>query len=370
VEAKTGVEEETSSPVGGWEEPEGGFTLRTDNGDYKMVAGGLIQARFDGIGWDDASGLDNTATFQVRRARGLLVGNFMGKQNTFFLQFGADTPDAYLFPEDTSSEGFELFDAWAKHEFSPGFAIKAGQFKVPFSRQDLESPGKLQFATRSLAVERSGFDRRDVGVEVSGDFSQGMLQYALALVNGDGRNSLNVGNELGLYGRLVVNPTGDYGYDEGDMIDRSELASTLGFAFHYQENAPILPDGDIWRVNLEGGVKKSGASVQGEFHASNQDPAEFLDKISDDLVDPEDFTNKGWYLQAGYFIKDSRAELVARASRLLLEGDENDESEYSFGINVFCKGHRLKMQAAYSYLDQDFLDLEHHRFVGQAQIWF
>ena len=51
-----------------------------------------------------------------------------------------------------------------------------------------------------------------MGVEASGGFDEGKFQYAAALVNGDGRGLANVDDKLAFYGRLSVNPTGDYGY--------------------------------------------------------------------------------------------------------------------------------------------------------------
>jgi hypothetical protein len=188
------------------------------------------------------------------------------------------------------------------------------------------------------------------------------------VVNGDGRNTLNRDDKVALYGRLTVSPTGDYGYAEGDLDSSDHLASTLGLAFHYQPDllgtffdggAGTDPVGDLVRLNLDGGLKYRGGSLQGEVSWSELDPGQGPN---------ENVT--AWYLQGGWFVRPAHAEVVARASRVLVDGDDDDVSEYTLGFNLFTAGNRLKWQAAYSWLDDKGADFTHHRVLGQAQIWF
>jgi phosphate-selective porin len=369
-QARVGVDEEASRPVtgsdsgggsgttAGWDEKEGGFVVRSADGDYKLVVGGLLQARFDAVNWDEDFQEDNDITFSVRRARLFFVGNFMGKSNTYYVQLAADAPDVVYDHPDKGANDLKLHDAWIKHEYSESFAMKAGQFKVPFLRQNLTSAGKLQFPERALSSEywNRVVDRRDVGIEASGAMSQGKVMYAAALVNGDGPNTLNLDDRMGVYGRLSFNPTGDYGYSEGDLDDSDKLASTIGISATYQKDPEAQ---ELTRVNLDGGIKKAGFSLQGEWTWGQ------FDATGDDASDVNSF-----YLQGGYFIRPAKAEVVARASRVLFDGDDNDLAEYSAGFNYYWKANRLKWLAAYSYLDDAEFSENHHRFTGQLQLWF
>jgi len=83
-----------STTVTGYNDKEGGFFIRTQDGDYKLIIGGRLAARFDGANWDNKLGIDNTVTFQVRWARLYFLGNFMGQANSYYVQIAADSPDA------------------------------------------------------------------------------------------------------------------------------------------------------------------------------------------------------------------------------------------------------------------------------------
>lgn len=356
AEAKVGVDETAS--LSSYNDVEGGFVTTSADGNFKLLVGGRLQPQFNYIAWDTDVDSEDVATFQVRRARLFFLGHVMGEKNRYFIQIGSDTVSP-LWSDDTDATDFQLLDAWYKHESSESFGIKVGQFKTPFSRQLLTSSGRLQFADRALATDALGFDSRDLGVEVSGAFNGGRVQYAGAITNGDGPNSLNQDNKMAFWGRLSFNPTGDYGYSEGDYEHRSEMASTLGAAVHYTQDDIV--DADVLRFNIDGGIKTNGFALQAEFYST---------KVEPDGVDS--ITTNGVYAQAGYFVKPEKAELVARWSRVMWDGDDNDESEYSFGVNLFCWGHRLKWQAAYSLIQiQDAIEnLNNSAFSATGQIWF
>ena len=341
----------------GFSQDEGGFVITSSDGENKLLIGGRLQARFDYIGWDEDFERDDTVTFDLIRARLFFLGHLMGEDNRYFIQLAADSPNP-LFSDDTGVGDLEVLDAWFKHERAEEFALKLGQFKLPFGRQSLTSSGKLQFPDRSLAVEATAVPRRDVGVELSGGFEAGLVQYQFAVSNGDGPNSLNRDDLLAVTGRVSFNPTGDYGYAEGDYDDSEELASTFGVALQYLKNEDREPSVEWRRYNLDGGIKMRRLSVQGEYFLTQREPAG--GSSSDD---------HSFYLQGGYFLEPEEVEIAARASALFPDGDADDSWEYSVGVNVFQWGHRLKWQAAYSFLDAG-ASLESHRFQAQGQIWF
>jgi len=348
----------------GYSEEQGGFVMTSSDGDFKLLIGGRLQARFDGIGWDDDLDRDNTATFQIRRARLYFLGHLLGEKNRYFLELGSDSPNVHTQYGETDAHDFELFDAWLKHVHSDAFAFKIGQFRAPFGRQNLINSGKMQLPDRALAVEKLVDDIRDIrdlGIAGSGGFKEGMVQYTVAVTNGDGPNTLNLDDRLAFYGRFVVNPTGDYGYSEGDRHRSEELASTIGFAVNVAENRVGENAVDKTRFNVEGGVKKAGFGIQGEY---------FYTKLDESNIG--EFKTNSYYVQGGYFLND-KLEIAARTSGIYRDGADNDETEFTLGVSCLQMGHRLKWQAAYSYLSEQAPETDNrknHRFVAQAQLWF
>ena len=72
-------------------------------------------------------------------------------------------------------------------------------------------------------------------------------------------------------------------------------------------------------------------------------------------------------------MRPDKLEIAVRGSWLLPDREDSDERELSLGVNYLIRGHKLKWQAAYSYFSHEAAaadDLEDHRFVVQAQLWF
>ena len=65
--------------------------------------------------------------------------------------------------------------------------VKAGQFKVPFGRQQLASAMNQQFVDRA-AVEDTFARGRDIGVQLWGTPFKGLLDWRVGVFNGNGRS--------------------------------------------------------------------------------------------------------------------------------------------------------------------------------------
>ena len=348
----------------GYNKDEGGFVLMSSDEDFKLLITGRFQPRFDIVDWDDEREIEDTETFSIRRTRILFQGHLFGKKNRYSVHLAADAPRVYWDRETAVYGEIKVFDAWIEHVFTPSAALKFGQFKMPFSRQHLTPGSKLQFPDRAHATETLRFDFRDIGAQVSGGFRDGLVQYRVAIANGSGRNELNRDGDATFFGRVDVNPTGDYGFSEGDTgrKDRNKVATTVGFAIHNSTDEIGESPAGFWRLNADGGVKYKGFSAQAEGYWTRVDP---------DVA--EVFKQTFFYIQGGYFVKPEKFEIAVRGSWVLPERDDSDERELSLGVSYLIRGHRLKWQAAYSYFSYEVAaadDLEDHRFVLQAQVWF
>ena len=338
---------------------EGGLVMSDASGNNRLAIGGWLQGRFDAVAWDDARNRGNTANFSVSRARLELSGNIGNKDNTFALQFAADSPDDYL-SLITESESVTLHDAWIRHRFCDNFYARAGKFKVPFSRQQLASSADLQFPERAYATDTLGLDRRGIGIQGEGSLDKGKFGYAVAIVDRqDVNNEPTAGTALAFIGRATYAPSGELGEAEGDLEDHQELTPSLGAALRYQANylGPIV--GNLIQYTFDGGLKRRGLSLGAAFYGTH------LDAKTGGNVDNESF-----YVQGGYFLSPKTLEVALRTGRVFYDGEGNDVSEYGVGTSWYCNINHLKLQAAYTHYSYEAGDRGDDRFTTQAQIAF
>ncbi|MFB6240734.1 MAG: porin, partial [Gemmatimonadota bacterium] len=96
---------------------------------------------------------------------------------------------------DPGDRDVELLDARFTIPVRPELRISAGQFKAPFSREALVSPGELQFARRAQGPAALA-PLRQVGAELSGAFLDRRLRYRAGIFNGEGRTAGNPDGEM------------------------------------------------------------------------------------------------------------------------------------------------------------------------------
>jgi hypothetical protein len=122
----------------------------------------------------------------LRRARFLVTGS-VAPGVTFYLQ--TDDPNLGKAPKNLAT-GFIIQDAWMEWKIADAFALDAGQFIVPFSRNSLQ--GTLSYLTMDISptstiiINANPADAaRDTGVEAKGYLVDGgRLEYRFALTQG------------------------------------------------------------------------------------------------------------------------------------------------------------------------------------------
>ena len=134
-------------------------------------------AQVYGAVWDK-----DTDTFSLHRARVSLSGELV-KNLRFKVQV-----DLVKSPV--------LLDGLVEFEPFKAAGLRFGQFKVPFSIENLVSSGDLDLINRSLVVDTlcpgrdNGSSGRDIGVVAYGTYS--VLEYTAGLFNGSGINNVEV----------------------------------------------------------------------------------------------------------------------------------------------------------------------------------
>ncbi len=322
--------------------PEQGF-------DVKMNL--QVQARYSYLDYDESvagqnTGIDDVSSFNLRRVRLSFEGNLLNKQFSYKVQndFAA------------GGGGSALKDAWLQWNWDEAAMLRMGQYKVPFSRQELSSSAKLQFIDRSDVSDIFSYGRNR-GAMLHGSFGDAGT-YAAGIFNGvsqlsgvsEGENSPGLDNNLMGAAQVTYN-LGDYGSrdEEGDMRKDGDFAGTMGAAVVYGQGGQTLTAGgsnfnadfDDVRANVDAGLRVAGFSLQSEFYYTN---------ISYDDIDDSDTDFYGMYLQTGYMFVPNEWEGAFRFGFINPDqGVIDDRQEYSFVLNYFLDGHNLKLQTGISW---------------------
>ncbi|MGH7149877.1 MAG: porin [Planctomycetota bacterium] len=313
-----------------------GFILETADEDFSLKIGGKLQIRGSYLDRDDDGTGSNSTSFSVNRARAEFEGNAFGKDLTFKLT------------TDLRGGSASLRDGYLNYAFEKAVQIRGGQFKVPFSRQELTSAFRQQFVDRSFVTDTFA-PGREPGAMLHGSMEDGVFEYALGAFNGDGQNvNTNDDNAVRWAGRVGVNPLGAVPYSEGDLDRTQEILLGIGVnAMHNPTRG--TPDADVDSFGLDGILLTGGLSVQGEL---------FLQRS--DVENGPTAEDEAAYVQAGYLIADGWeiAGRVAGASfdnDVLATGDTRQQREFQVGLSRYFRKHDLKIQADATHRSIDVL---------------
>lgn len=169
-----------------------GFAVESGNGDFRLQIGLLVHA--DGRFARDDEHEQYVDNFSLRRLRPYLRGRI------------ARRFEFYLNP-DFAGGTLVVQDAYVDTVFGPAFRVRAGKGKTPFGFERLHSASNMLFMERGFPTAL--VPNRDIGVQVLGDISGGVVSYLAGVMNGvaDG-GSADVDNNDGkdVSGRLIVRP--------------------------------------------------------------------------------------------------------------------------------------------------------------------
>lgn len=253
--------------------------------------------------------------FSVSKAR-LSVSGELFKNATFKFQVEAITTPHVL-------------DAQMDIAFHKMAAVSLGQFKVPFSQENIYTDTDLDTIKRSQPVVAMcpGYDTdssgRDIGMVFYGTHS--ILEYTVGIFNGEGINKPPTNKPKDLAGRLRLNPAAFL------AIGVSYYKGTAGAT----ADAPV---GRRDRAGVEMTLGTGAFSLKGEYI-----------KAWD-----EDLDRHGWYLQVSHFLVAKRFQGVLKVDsynpNIDIPGSRSNL--WTVGINWFI-APRTKLQVNYGcYLNE------------------
>ncbi|PKN65745.1 MAG: hypothetical protein CVU57_09295 [Deltaproteobacteria bacterium HGW-Deltaproteobacteria-15] len=325
-----------------------GAYIKTTDDRYSLKMNVGVQPLFVDRELEDQ---DDSSTFRIRRARLFASGNAFYP----WLQYNTQ-----LTMEGGSSA---LRDAFLEATYLDYLRPKAGQFKVPYDREFLNSGFALQFIERSIASNQFSL-QRDIGFQLSGALLGEKASYAVGVFNGSGGNQDNIDTDYMYVGRFVWEPFGPYPYWQPPLGSKKETLFALGVAAGYLPdleslerrslagvlgNANIVPaTSDVFQFAADLAFKYKRFSTEAGYHFREIDPQTAAFASTDAW---------GLYAQAGYFIILDKLEFAARYSYVDPDnptgvGTERQQ-EGTLGLNYYFYAHRIKAQLNYSYLETE-----------------
>jgi hypothetical protein len=276
--------------------------------------------------WD--SGTDG---FLIRRARFTLKGELL-KNFNFKLQVGARRSPI-------------LLDAVVEISSIPYAKLSFGQFKVPFSLDNLTSSSALDLVNRTRTVralcpgQDIGSAGRDIGVTASGKFS--ILEYTVGVFNGSGINQVDTNDQKDIAGRLVFRPI-------------KSLA--IGVSQYIGDQRPFASDSHVNRdrTGVDVFFSKGPAFIKGEYIFAK-----------DDLVRRE-----GWYVRGAYFLIPEKLQALINYDYYDRDLDlaANQLKIITVGLNWYFSG-KTKLQINYENHRDDLGGTTDNVFLAQFQVY-
>ena len=144
-----------------------GFNFSSADSNFVAQLHGLVQ--FDSRSFFNDGGVNGNDGFLIRRARTPFSG-------TVFRDF------EYQFTPDFGGSTVQIVDAYLNYRYRPEFQVQAGKFKSPVGLEHLVADVNTLFNERSIATDL--VPNRDLGLQVKGDISGGVVSYAVGVFNG------------------------------------------------------------------------------------------------------------------------------------------------------------------------------------------
>jgi hypothetical protein len=347
-----------------------GFFIQGQDGNFKVSIGNRVQSRFtyegiDGIG---AGGADESQ-FSIPRARLTFKGH-------------AFNPNLkYKFQTDYGKGFLTLKDFFVNYKLSKSVHLRVGQWKRPFSRQQINSSGKLALVDRSI-TDKQFNTGRDMGVALHNNYEKSpVFEWAVGVFNGasvkpkvsgsvttdldTGAGSMSSGKMSNIPEQLSPLVVARVGYNHGGIKGYCE-GDFQGGGLRFALGASLMADLKLFDdttsgmfAQLDYVVKAHGFSTTGGVYVSTLQDGEALADQS--------LSKTGFHVQAGYLI-GKRYQPVLRYAKVMPDGGEETQ-EIAAGLSMYFYKHNVKWQTDFALLQTG--DADAHQVVrSQLQFYF
>jgi phosphate-selective porin OprO and OprP len=366
--------------------PGTGFGFKTGDGKFSLSVGGRIQVRGTYSAREDVNGNQNDEDLQdisVQRARLWFKGHAFDPNLKYEIQL--EVAGGLSRPPNAAGTGFDAADTslnrlaelryayvdWQICDKKPWYNLKAGQFKVPYSRQQMTSSGKQEFVDRAIsdAAFSPSFSPGVMFWGTRGGEKEDVFEYYAGVFDGasatgivEGANIQNNDDGLLYAGRLAVNPCGALAYSEADLRPCTEwrkLLMAFGVnGYYHQDNnrSAALDNFDDWSVGVDAAMAWRGWFAEAELHYRNDAQPNAND----------DVTSVGLNAQVGYMIVPQRFEVGLRYSEVNWEDTtaagtatvptNSASREFLMVLGYYWHEHNMKLQFDFGRVETHFAD--------------
>ncbi len=416
ADADTRSSLQATGMTAGWDD---GFFLSSPDGRFRLEVGGMIQFRWvysqmrtinpaTGTNaiqayWSDAK--TERYGFELPGSQIWLKGHLFGPGLTykFMGQFantnGVDLAINNVRPLETGSGELSLQDAWVRGELDSNWFVRGGQFKLPFSREELVDR-QYQMAVEPSVISSSLGLGYSQGIEI--EYVSDLFRGAFAVSDGGTDNVAgqlkvngtlpqnkpfyNGQSEWSLTGRLEFKPYGEWNeFDAFTSPPGSDFGLMFGFATHWQSWRPDYGymaqgfnngDNQWLAFTVDASANFGGASLFGSFSWSYSDSEAAYYYAGQNNFNVPTFgdmgaSNKwGMVLQGAFYIAP-KWELFARyelgqfmvsnpddipmvGGTGSLYGFENHVNLITAGVNWYLDGQDIKFTTDIGYALDSF----------------
>ena len=280
---------ENAPLVAGWN-GEHAF-LKSADGNLMIQPYGYLQADYLGYTGDVAP----ADTFVIRRAR-------LGFQGTLYRHY-----EFSLLADFADGKSTLLREGALNLNFLDAIQLKAGQFKEPFSQEELVNDPNIDFIERSLVNNLA--PAYSPGVQVHGKLFAGIVEYAGGLFNGNGLLANSpTGTPEGVF-RLRLTP---WASTRNSWLNQLSLAGAIADGrSHLGKSFPAISEskgytffpsetvnGQVLRANGEVSWLKGPVGIRAEYDQTNQD----RQHLGPGGADLPGVVAKGFYVQGTYLL--------------------------------------------------------------------
>ena len=328
-------------------------------GDYLSISGWMnIQYDYESQLQNDGVTLDQINTFNVRRARLDFKGN-ISKNVEFRVQ--ADVAGSP-----------KLVDGFVKIKLQKYFNIQVGQFKIPFTFENPQSPLTLEGVEYAQVISKlSGYSDmsgvktysggRDVGVMIYGNFFSfehdgkeiPILTYKLGVFNGNGMNNKDANLAKDIAASIEVCPG----------VKGLMLATSYYGGNYYLNSDERNANRD--RFTVGGKYENGRLTVRSEYIVGKTEMAN-----NDGIYT---LNSDGFYVAGGYWfnMKSQKIRPVARYDFLRqdIENPEMNSPYYMVGID-WWPYNNLRLLVNYTVKDKPGYDNLGNLFQAQLSVKF
>lgn len=291
----------------------------------RILLSGYAQA---GYTYDDEKDPDNM--FDVKRI--------------IFMAEGRITRDWLCYFMYNFNAGGSLTEVYTEYKFLPGLSARLGQFKTPYTIENLISPSSLELincysqATNYLAgIDNSdklygGMGGRDMGLMIYGRVFDELVDYQLAVMNGQGINVKDQNNSKDIAGSVMLNLLkelsvgGSFNKGKGCALDVSAVNSAIKPGESYTRNR--------WSAGAV--IETKNVSVRSEY-LNGKDG-----KIRSD----------GFYALASFHVLPKKLDVIASYDYFNRDKTFKDkQTNYIAGLQYWFYP-RCRVQAQYTFRDK------------------